>query len=254
MGVVQGSTWFSVPAGQRIQDSGWVGTNVPWVPVPLVNGYYSGQLTVTAEAGGYRESPLFSTVCRYGSASGGPHCGQILAKNQEVTPYEECQDEVIGGCPEEIIQGTTKTNICADRGDSGGPYISATGHAQGTAVAGEACAASGNSWFQPVTDSIDEFGLTLLTIHGTNPPDITEFYCPDFGNSGGGSYDCQMNYDTQGDTTIQWTTNTGHSSDEEWLLGTCGLHQTVNVSLTVTNAWGVDTQSTSFTCPMGPPQ
>jgi len=94
--------------------------------------------------------------------------------------------------------------------------------------------------------------LNLLTNHGSNPPAITYFDCPDAANSGGGQYWCQMSYDTQGSTTVQWTSSTGHSSSGELLFGACGPSSTVSVSLTVTNPWGSAHRSANFPCPSGP--
>jgi len=254
MGTVEGSTWHSQPPGSRIQDSGWVETVSPWQPVALVNGYANGVLSITAEAGGFRESPTFSTVCRYGQTSGGPHCGQVLARNQT---QQICGGlNVFGGCAfYEYIQGTTETNVCVMPGDSGGSYLSATGHAQGTTIGGlnGTCPVASTSYFQPTADTLNTYSsLNLLTSHGANSPIITMFKCPDAGNSGGGQYLCQMNYDTQGTTTIQWTSNTGHGSGGEILFGSCGPSSTVSVSLTVTNPWGSTHRSANFPCPSGP--
>lgn len=257
MGEFKQSTWHSQPAGQRTQDSGWVDTNTSWQPVALVNGYAAGILSVTAEAGGYREVPVNSTVCRYGKASGqsqgAPHCGQVVAKNQLL---EICGSvNVFGTCTQyEYIQGTTETNICVEFGDSGGSYLSGAGHAQGTTIGGlnGTCPNASESWFQPTEDTLNSFTLNLLTSHGSNPPTITSFNCPDTANSGGGQYLCQMEFDTQGATTISWTSNTGNSSSGEILFGSCSPSSTVNVNLSVTNPWGVTQQSTNFPCPSGP--
>jgi len=258
MGTVEGSTWHSQPPGSRIQDSGWVQTVAPWQPVALVNGYSNGVLSITAEAGGYRESPTFSTVCRYGQTSGGPNCGQVQARNQTL--------QICGGLTifntcafYEYIQGTTETNICVEFGGSGGSYLSGTGHAQGTTIGGingtctGAVSSPPQSWFQPAADTLSTYStLNLLTSHGSNSPAITLFDCPNSGNSGGGQYMCRMNYDTQGTTTVQWTSNTGHGSNGEILFGSCGPSSTVSVSLTVTNPWGSAHRSANFPCPSGP--
>ncbi len=254
MGVFKESTWHSMPQGQRIQDSGWVETHAPWLPVAVVNGYASGDLSITAESGGHTEVLVNSTVCRYGAASGGPHCGQVLTKNQTV---KMCGGlNWFGGCTfHEYIQGATKTDICVEPGDSGGSYLSATGHAQGTTIGGVngTCPLSSESWFQPVKDTLDTFQLDLLTSHGPNPPTITAFTCPDYSNSGGGQYQCRMNFDTQGATTVQWSSS-GGNSNTHWLFGSCNPFSTVFVTLNVTNSWGTAQESATFPCPTGPLQ
>ncbi len=251
LGVFRGSTWFSAPSLAEIDhDSGWVEAFMSWQPVPKVNGYNDGILDVPADSGGYREAPVNTTVCRYGRTTMGPHCGQILARNQTV---EFCTTSE-NPCPDSsrvTLKGTTKTDTCVAGGDSGGPFIAADGQAQGTTIGGfqGTCPDPSETWFQPLAVAFNEFDVTLLTVHGANPPVITNFNCPDLGSSGGGLYFCNMFYDTQGSTPIQWLSNTGNSSTSDWLVGQCDPQQSVEVNLTVDNAWGTDSKWTSFPCP-----
>jgi len=249
LGAFRGSTWFSAPTIQEIDhDSGWVENFSPWQPVPKVNGYNDGILDVPADSGGYREAPVNATVCRYGRTTLGPHCGKILARNQTQV---FCANQA---CTQTVeLKGTARTDTCVAGGDSGGPFIAADGQAQGTTIGGltGTCPNPSETWFQPLAVAFDQFDVTLLTVHGRNPPVITSFNCPDMASSGGGMYFCNMSYDTQGTSPIQWSSNTGHSSTSNWLIGQCDPQQSVSVSLSVTNDWGADNEWTSFPCPDG---
>lgn len=103
----------------------------------------------TAIAGSV-EAPVGSSVCRY-SALTGWRCGVIQAKNQTIT------------YPEGTVTGLTRTSVCVERGDTGGPYVSGT-QAQGVLVGGTGnCDTGGSSYFLPVNRVLSIYGLTLLT-------------------------------------------------------------------------------------------
>jgi streptogrisin C len=56
----------------------------------------------------------------------------------------------------------TATSICSAEGDSGGPYITSSGQAQGIhsgGGTGRGC----TSYFTPIRPALSTFGLTLLT-------------------------------------------------------------------------------------------
>src|SRR5690606_12652303 len=75
------------------------------------------------QSGTYRKP-----VCRYGLASGGPHCGTI---NQLNFNYD------VGGIgfTSYVINTTRVAGSCTDFGDSGGPFIAASsGQLQGTNI------------------------------------------------------------------------------------------------------------------------
>lgn len=67
--------------------------------------------------------------------------------------------------------GLTQTNVCADAGDSGGPFLVGTqaqGLLSGADVRG--CFGGGNtSFYQPVIPVLQAFGLSLLTRFGPMP-------------------------------------------------------------------------------------
>lgn len=127
-------------------DHAWVSVNQDWTPVPLVNDYSGGSVTVT----GSQEAPIGSTVCRSGSTSGW-HCGTVEATNQTVLYAEG------------TVSGLTRTSACADRGDSGGSFVW-NDQAQGMTSGGSgSCTFGGVTYFQPVNPALQRYGLTLLT-------------------------------------------------------------------------------------------
>ena len=60
-----------------------------------------------------------------------------------------------------VQYGMTATSICSAEGDSGGPYITSSGQAQGIhsgGGTGRGC----TSYFTPIGPALSAFGLTLL--------------------------------------------------------------------------------------------
>jgi streptogrisin C len=74
----------------------------------------SGPGTVSnALVRGSAEAPTGSSVCRSGSTTGW-HCGTLLGTNETV--------QYVGG---EVVHELTRTSVCAEPGDSGGPCTTA---------------------------------------------------------------------------------------------------------------------------------
>ncbi|THA60177.1 trypsin-like serine protease [Streptomyces sp. A0958] len=146
-GSFQGSTFPG-------RDYSWVATNTNWTPRPLVNGYGTGDVTVT----GSTEAIEGSSVCRSGSTTGW-HCGTVQQRNSSVT-YQEG-----------TVSGVTRTNVCAEPGDSGGSFISGS-QAQGVTSGGTGnCSQGGTTYFQPLNPALQVYGLTLVTSGTpTDPP------------------------------------------------------------------------------------
>jgi len=123
---------------------------------PFVNDFNGNLLPVA----GSTEAPVGAAICRSGSTTG-THCGTILAKNQTVV------------YPEGAVTGLTRTNVCAEGGDSGGPWLSGD-QAQGVTSGGSGdCTVGGETFFQPVNEILAINNLTLLTTGGggaTTPP------------------------------------------------------------------------------------
>ncbi|PSK97329.1 streptogrisin C [Murinocardiopsis flavida] len=122
-------------------------TESNWTPQPVVNDYQGGTVTV----GGSEETPEGGAICRSGSTTGW-HCGTVESKNQSV--------DYGGG---DVVNGLTRTDVCAEPGDSGGSWLT-DNQAQGVTSGGSGnCSSGGVTFFQPVNPILDEFGVSLLT-------------------------------------------------------------------------------------------
>ncbi|GAA0492628.1 S1 family peptidase [Streptomyces olivaceiscleroticus] len=128
-------------------DYAWVSVGNGWWTVPVVLGWgtVSDQLVR-----GSAEAPVGASICRSGSTSHW-HCGTVLAKNETVNYSEGA------------VHQMTKTSVCAEPGDSGGSFISGD-QAQGVTSGGWGnCTSGGETWFQPVNEILNRYGLTLHT-------------------------------------------------------------------------------------------
>ncbi|MEV4410316.1 alpha-lytic protease prodomain-containing protein [Catellatospora sp. NPDC049609] len=132
-------------------DYAWVRTAAGNTPRALVNRY-SGTVPVA----GSQAAGVGASVCRSGSTTGW-HCGTINALNSSVT------------YPQGTVTGLIRTNVCAEPGDSGGSLI-AGDQAQGVTSGGSGnCSSGGTTYFQPVNEILQTYGLTL-TVSGGTPP------------------------------------------------------------------------------------
>ncbi|QKW25663.1 S1 family peptidase [Streptomyces seoulensis] len=128
-------------------DYAWVNVGSGWWTVPVVLGWgtVSDQLVR-----GSAEAPVGASICRSGSTSHW-HCGTVLAKNETVNYSQGA------------VHQMTKTNVCAEPGDSGGSFISGD-QAQGVTSGGWGnCSSGGETWYQPINEILSRYGLTLHT-------------------------------------------------------------------------------------------
>ncbi|MFE1512732.1 S1 family peptidase [Streptomyces sp. NPDC058726] len=128
-------------------DYAWVNVGSGWWTVPVVLGWgtVSDQLVR-----GSNEAPVGASICRSGSTTHW-HCGRVLAKNETVNYSQGA------------VHQMTKTSVCAEGGDSGGSFISGD-QAQGVTSGGWGnCSSGGETWFQPVNEILNRYGLTLHT-------------------------------------------------------------------------------------------
>jgi streptogrisin C len=123
------------------------------VSTPLVDRYSSGSdVTVT----GPRTASNGLGVCRSGSTTGW-HCGSVTATNQTVCYSQGCVGQMI------------RTNVCAEPGDSGGSLVTNPGSATRVQAVGLTsggsgnCSSGGTTFFQPITEPLSAYGLTLYT-------------------------------------------------------------------------------------------
>ncbi|GDY67984.1 serine protease [Streptomyces avermitilis] len=128
-------------------DYAWVNVGSGWWTVPVVLGWGTVPDQLVR---GSAEAPVGASICRSGSTSHW-HCGTVLAKNETVNYSQGSVYEL------------TKTSVCAEPGDSGGSFISGD-QAQGVTSGGWGnCGSGGETWYQPVNEILNRYGLTLHT-------------------------------------------------------------------------------------------
>nr|BFE53152.1 hypothetical protein GCM10017745_65790 [Saccharothrix mutabilis subsp. capreolus] len=133
-------------------DYAWVQVAAGNTPRGLVNNYSGGTVSVA----GSQDAAVGATVCRSGSTTGW-HCGRIQARNSSVT------------YPQGTVTGLIQTTVCAEPGDSGGSLL-AGNQAQGVTSGGSGnCSSGGTTYFQPVNEILQAYGLTLITGGGGDP-------------------------------------------------------------------------------------
>lgn len=136
-------------------DYAYVSVGSDDTPVGAVNNYAGGTVNVA----GSTAAAVGAAVCRSGSTTGW-HCGTIQARNASVTYLEG------------TVSGLIRTNVCAERGDSGGSLLAGT-QAQGMTSGGSGnCSSGGTTYFQPVGEALSAAGVSLITGgSSTTPPD-----------------------------------------------------------------------------------
>ncbi|MDX2592674.1 S1 family peptidase [Streptomyces sp. WI03-4A] len=128
-------------------DYAWVSVGSGWWTVPVVLGWGTVPDQLVR---GSAVAPVGSSVCRSGSTSHW-HCGTALALNETVNYSQGA------------VHQLTKTSACAEPGDSGGSFITGD-QAQGVTSGGWGnCGSGGETWFQPVNEILNRYGLTLHT-------------------------------------------------------------------------------------------
>ena len=128
-------------------DYAWVSVGSGWWTVPVVLGWGTVPDRLVR---GSAEAPVGTSVCRSGSTTHW-HCGTVLARNETVNYSQGA------------VHQMTKTSVCAEPGDSGGSFISGD-QAQGVTSGGWGnCSGGGETWFQPVNEILNRYGLTLHT-------------------------------------------------------------------------------------------
>jgi streptogrisin C len=126
-------------------DYSWVRTN------PGVNlwGYVEGYNGSWYYVRGSAQAAVGSGICRSGSTTG-LRCGTILGRGETVN------------YPQGTVYNLTRTNVCAEPGDSGGSWISAN-QAQGVTSGGSGnCTSGGTTYYQEVNPILAAYGLTLI--------------------------------------------------------------------------------------------
>ncbi|WP_414944661.1 S1 family peptidase [Amycolatopsis sp. cmx-11-32] len=118
-----------------------------WWTAPVVLGW--GTVSDALVRGSW-VAPVGTSVCRSGSTTHW-HCGTVLGHNETVNYSQGA------------VHQMTRTNVCAEPGDSGGSFITGD-QAQGVTSGGWGnCRSGGETWFQPVNEILQTYGLSLVT-------------------------------------------------------------------------------------------
>ncbi|MCX5202175.1 S1 family peptidase [Streptomyces sp. NBC_00237] len=99
---------------------------------------------------GAGNATLNMSVTRRGSTTG-IHSGRVTGLNATVN---------YGGG--DVVYGMIRTNVCAEPGDSGGPLYSGTTAIGLTSGGSGNCSSGGTTFFQPVTEALSAYGVTIF--------------------------------------------------------------------------------------------
>jgi len=161
--VVNGSTYYFLTAGHcgKIADTWYTNSNHTTLIGPTVNYSFPGNdyalvrydNASLSHPGGFTVADAFvgESVTRRGSTTG-THTGTVTALNASVR---------YSGRLHGVVSGLTQTNVCAEPGDSGGPLYDGT-RALGLTSGGSGdCRSGGTTFFQPVREAADAYGVTV---------------------------------------------------------------------------------------------
>ncbi|WBO67271.1 S1 family peptidase [Streptomyces camelliae] len=146
------STWYSNSSHTTVLGTN-VGYSFPGNDFALVrytNSSISHPSSVGSQSITSAATPsVGTTVYRRGSTTG-THSGRVTALNATVNYGSG-----------DIVSGLIQTTVCAEGGDSGGPLYAGT-VAYGLTSGGSGdCTSGGTTFFQPVTEALSYYGVTL---------------------------------------------------------------------------------------------
>ena len=142
-------SWMGTFAGSSfpVNDYSYIQIGGGWWTAPVVLGW--GTVSDALVRGSW-VAPVGTSVCRSGSTTHW-HCGTVEGLNETVNYSQGAVYEM------------TRTNVCAEPGDSGGSFITGD-QAQGvTSGKWGDCTSGGETWFQPVNEILQTYGLSLVT-------------------------------------------------------------------------------------------
>jgi streptogrisin B len=145
-------TWYS-NSGRTTVIGSTTGSSFPGNDYGIVR--YSGSVSRPGTANGVditraATPAVGTTVIRDGSTTG-THSGRVTALNATVN---------YGGG--DIVSGLIQTTVCAEPGDSGGPLYGSNGTAYGLTSGGSGnCSSGGTTFFQPVTEALSAYGVSV---------------------------------------------------------------------------------------------
>jgi streptogrisin B len=158
--VTDGSNFYFLTAGHCGQVAGtwYTNSNHRTLIGPTLdfsfpgNDYALVQYTNTSlsHPGGFTAANAFrgEHVTRTGSTTG-THSGTVTALNATVR------------YPEGTVSGLIQTNVCAEGGDSGGPLYDGTKALGLTSGGSGNCTTGGTTFFQPVTEALNVYGVSI---------------------------------------------------------------------------------------------
>ncbi|MEV6963740.1 S1 family peptidase [Hamadaea sp. NPDC051192] len=143
------STWYTNSAHTTLI-GGNVGYSFPGDDYALVR--YDN--TSLSHSGGYTlaDAVVGETVTRDGSTTG-VHSGKVTALNVSVR---------YSGHPGGKVGGLIQTTVCAEGGDSGGPLYDGNKALGLTSGGSGDCTSGGTTFFQPVREAANKYGVTIL--------------------------------------------------------------------------------------------
>jgi streptogrisin B len=155
-GKVENTWWSSTSHSTSTLLGSTISSSFPGDDFAIVRYASSYSPETTGVAGsidvqGARTARVGETVYRDGSTTG-EHHGTVQALNVTVR-YQG------GG----VVRGLIQTSVCAEPGDSGGPmYSKADRYALGLTSGGSGdCKKGGTTFFQPVTEPLQKFGVSV---------------------------------------------------------------------------------------------
>ncbi|AOR35193.1 streptogrisin [Streptomyces fodineus] len=146
------STWYSNSSHSTVLGTN-VGYSFPGNDFALVrytNSSVSHPSSVGSQSITSAATPsVGKTVYRRGSTTG-THSGRVTALNATVNYGNG-----------DIVYGLIQTTVCAEGGDSGGPlYAGSVAYGLTSGGSGD-CTSGGTTFFQPVTEALSYYGVTL---------------------------------------------------------------------------------------------
>lgn len=162
--VRSGSTYYALTAGHCTEGgSSWTtgsgtsigptaGSSFPGNDYGIIR--YSGSVSHEGTVGSQDITSagtptVGQTVTRRGSTTG-THSGRVTALNATVN---------YGGG--DVVSGLIQTTVCAEPGDSGGPLYSGTTALGLTSGGSGNCSSGGTTFFQPVTEALSAYGVSV---------------------------------------------------------------------------------------------
>ncbi|CAL9280630.1 MULTISPECIES: S1 family peptidase [unclassified Streptomyces] len=151
------STWYT-NSGQTTLLGSRAGTSFPGNDYGIIRHSNSAAADgrVYLYNGSYRDitgagnAYVGQTVQRSGSTTG-LHSGRVTGLNATVN---------YGGG--DIVSGLIQTNVCAEPGDSGGALFSGSTALGLTSGGSGNCSSGGTTFFQPVTEALSAYGVSII--------------------------------------------------------------------------------------------